>query len=53
MNYHYNLQGLIYKMLRGSKHDKIHDKTGYKFFCYSNIFPFQNILDKYPETIIF
>jgi CRISPR-associated endonuclease/helicase Cas3 len=26
-------------MLKGSKFSRIHDKEGYKFFCFSNIFP--------------
>jgi CRISPR-associated endoribonuclease Cas6 len=34
---------IIYKatssLLRGSKYEYIHDKEGYKFFCFSNIFP--------------
>jgi len=39
MEYHYHLQGLIYNMLKSSKYSQIHDKEGYKFFCFSNIFP--------------
>jgi CRISPR-associated endoribonuclease Cas6 len=39
MQYHYHLQGFIYNLLRGSKYHQIHDKEGYKFFCFSNIFP--------------
>jgi CRISPR-associated endoribonuclease Cas6 len=38
-HYHYPLQGYIYNLLRGSKYDYVHDKEGYKFFCFSNIFP--------------
>lgn len=39
LEYHYPLQGFIYSLLRNSKFEKIHDKEGYKFFCFSNIFP--------------
>lgn len=39
MQYHYHLQGFIYKLLEGSKYHYVHDKEGYKFFCFSNIFP--------------
>ena len=40
--YHKDLQGLIYSMLRGSDYDN-HNKQGYKFFTFSNIFPFSDI----------
>jgi CRISPR-associated endoribonuclease Cas6 len=39
MQYHYHLQSFIYSLLKGSKYHDIHDKEGYKFFCFSNIFP--------------
>jgi len=39
MQYHYHLQGFIYSLLKGSKYDYVHDKEGYKFFCFSNVFP--------------
>jgi len=39
MEYHYHLQGFIYSMLKDGRFSKIHDKEGYKFFCFSNIFP--------------
>ncbi|MEM3399748.1 MAG: CRISPR-associated endoribonuclease Cas6 [Candidatus Micrarchaeia archaeon] len=37
--YHHKLQGFIYSLLRNTEHEKLHDKKGYKFFCFSNIFP--------------
>lgn len=40
--YHKDVQGLIYSLLRESAYDS-HDKQGYKFFTFSNIFPFSNI----------
>ena len=39
MQYHYHLQGFIYHLLNRSEYQTIHDKRGYKFFCFSNIFP--------------
>ncbi len=39
MQYHCQLQGFIYHLLNGSKYKNIHDKKGYKFFCFSNVFP--------------
>ncbi len=46
MQYHYHLQGFIYNILKGSKCHYIHDKEGYKFFCFSNIFPVTRYLKK-------
>ena len=43
MQYHYHLQGFIYSLLKGSKYHSSHDKEGYKFFCFSNIFPARNL----------
>lgn len=42
MEYNYHIQGLIYRLMRGSKYDN-HDKQGYKFYCFSNIFPFNDL----------
>lgn len=43
MQYHYHLQGFIYNLLRDSKYHYIHNKEGYRFFCFSNIFPAKNL----------
>ena len=37
--YHHKLQGFLYSLLAGSAYADLHDKRGYKFFCFSNIFP--------------
>jgi CRISPR-associated endoribonuclease Cas6 len=38
-NYQYHIQSLIYTLLEGStQFSHLHDKKGYKFFCFSNIF---------------
>ena len=44
--YHSYLQGFIYKLIEGSKYHFLHDKKGYKYFCFSNIFPFSNLIKK-------
>lgn len=36
----YLIQGLIYNIVRNSKFAAMHNKARYKFFCFSNIFPF-------------
>lgn len=40
--YYHKLQGFIYTILKEDKYHELHDKKGYKFFCYSNIFPIEN-----------
>src|SRR5437588_12575306 len=52
MQYHYQLQGFIYNLLRGSIYDQIHDKVGYKFFCFSNIFPAKDLQENDLRILI-
>jgi CRISPR-associated endoribonuclease Cas6 len=52
MQYHYHLQGFIYHLLKGSIYEHIHDKEGYKFFCFSNIFPAKNLQKGDIRTLI-
>jgi CRISPR-associated endoribonuclease Cas6 len=52
MQYHYHLQGFIYSLLKGSKYDYVHDKEGYKFFCFSNIFPAKDLKKNDIRTLI-
>jgi CRISPR-associated endoribonuclease Cas6 len=42
MEYHKDIQGLIYALLRDSEYD-VHEKRGFKFFTFSNIFPFYDL----------
>jgi CRISPR-associated endoribonuclease Cas6 len=37
--YYNKLQGLIYSLLKDTPYSILHNKKGYKFFCFSNIFP--------------
>lgn len=39
VEYNHFFQALIYDTLRDTIFDRLHTKTGYKFFCFSNIFP--------------
>lgn len=39
LKYHHKLQGFIYSLLNETPYVKLHDRRGYKFFCFSNIFP--------------
>ena len=36
--YYYKIQGFIYSLLRNSSFEDLHNKKGYKFFSFSNIF---------------
>jgi CRISPR-associated endoribonuclease Cas6 len=40
------VQGFIYNLLKGSRFEDLHDKDGYKFFCFSNIFPYSSMMKK-------
>ena len=51
MEYNYHIQGLIYRLLRGSIYDG-HDNQGYKFFCFSNIFPFNDLRKNDQRNLI-
>lgn len=36
---YHDLQGFFYSLLKRTKYKGLHAKRGYKFFCFSNIFP--------------
>ena len=42
-DYHYHLQAAIYSLIREGGLPEVHEKRGYKFFCFSNIFPFGDL----------
>ncbi|MHC1610219.1 MAG: CRISPR-associated endoribonuclease Cas6 [Candidatus Methanospirareceae archaeon] len=50
--YHHKLQGFVYGLLRDSGFGGLHDKKGYKFFCFSNIFPVKDTMNR-GETFNF
>ncbi|NOZ58289.1 MAG: CRISPR-associated endoribonuclease Cas6 [Euryarchaeota archaeon] len=39
LRYHAKLQGFVYSLLRGTPYEHLHDLRGYKYFCFSNIYP--------------
>jgi CRISPR-associated endoribonuclease Cas6 len=43
LKYFHKLQGFVYRLLRDTDYGILHDKKGYKFFCFSNIFPIGNV----------
>lgn len=52
MQYHYHLQGFVYSLLEGSRYHYVHDKEGFKFFCFSNIFPAYDLVKNDLRTLI-
>lgn len=43
VKYNHKLQGVIYNFLKNTIFSDLHAKKGYKFFCFSNIFPIDDI----------
>lgn len=39
LRYYHKLQGFLYGLLKGTPYSGLHDRRGYKFFSFSNIFP--------------
>jgi len=39
LKYYHKLQGFLYSLLKNSTYHKLHNRRGYKFFSFSNIFP--------------
>jgi len=49
----YTLQGFIYSLLKDSKYGHYHNSWGFKYFCFSNIFPVSDfITDEIKNLII-
>ena len=44
--YHKDLQGLVYRFLRNSEFQTLHDKKGYKYFSFSNLIPPSRTIDE-------
>ena len=40
-DYHYHVQGLLYSLMREAERNEVHDRIGYKYFCFSNLFPYR------------
>lgn len=39
----FEIQGLIYNLLKYTRFEYLHDIQGFKFFCFSNIFNINNL----------
>jgi len=52
MQYYHKLQGFIYSLIKNTVYEKLHDKNGYKFFCFSNIMPPLDMKEGEKRTII-
>jgi len=53
MLYHHKLQGFVYSQLRGTEFASLHDKRGYKPFCFSNVFPSKDLKSGESCSFIF
>lgn len=60
-DYHYHLQSLFYRLMLESGREDVHERSLYKHFCFSNIFPFEreiklnsryNLLFSTPDTAL-
>lgn len=38
----HKIQGFIYNLAKGTDFEQVHDRDRYKYFCFSNIFPFES-----------
>ena len=46
------LIGLVWDLLRGTPYEILHNQRGFKFFTFSEIFPFGNFYEKEPKYLI-
>jgi len=51
-NYYHKLHGFIYSLLKGTPYEVLHDKPGFKFFCFSNPFPIKDFNPTLKTTIL-
>jgi len=50
LRYFHKVHGFIYGLLRGTPYEVLHEKKGYKFFCFSNLFPL-NVKNGVPQPV--
>jgi CRISPR-associated endoribonuclease Cas6 len=50
--YHHKLQGFLYGLLKESTYKDLHNKQGYKFFSFSNIFPSADMHEGEPRKLL-
>lgn len=53
MKYHSKMQGFFYNLLKESGFAGIHNKKGCKFFCFSNIYPIDDMKKGDSRNLIF
>ena len=46
------LAGFVWNLLRGTPYSRLHDQRGFKFFTFSEIFPFGNFREWEPKYLI-
>lgn len=51
-DYYYHLQAAIYSLIREGGLPDVHEKKGYKFFCFSNIFPFGDFKEGIDKNLL-
>lgn len=51
-NYHIKLQGFFYNLIRNTEYKNLHDAFGPKLFCFSNIFPAENMKQGEKRSLI-
>jgi len=52
LSYYTKIQGFVYNLVRNSPYSILHNKKGYKFFCFSNIFPIGNFKEGDKRRLI-
>ncbi|MEM4330579.1 MAG: CRISPR-associated endoribonuclease Cas6 [Candidatus Pacearchaeota archaeon] len=52
LKYHKKIQGFVYNLLKETPYEAIHDKKGYKFFCFSNIIPPKEMKENDKRVLI-
>lgn len=50
---YHKLQGFFYHLLKNTEYEDLHAKQGYKFFCFSNIFPPKPIKEGTKRYLLF
>ncbi len=46
------LVGFVWSLLRGTEYEKLHDQRGFKFFTFSELFPFGDFRREEPKYLI-
>jgi CRISPR-associated endoribonuclease Cas6 len=52
LSYHHTLQGFIYRQIKGTEYDRLHDQEGSRFFSFSNLIPPSPSLQKGSRRVL-